>query len=108
MARVEYLYLSEKGGRSFCNSLVVFGAVRLWDTRRFKIWYPHHFFFPFQLDFLWGCFQLGMWPLIIQSKGTSGEVSDEGKLLKWLLNLAGWDEPGDWDYIYTAIYKRQN
>lgn len=55
VARVEeYLYLSEKGGRSFCNSLVVFGAVRLWDTRRFKIWYPHHFFFSFPTGFSLG------------------------------------------------------
>ena len=65
------------------------------------------FFFPFQLDFLWGCFQLGMWPLIIQSKGTSGEVSDEGKLLKWLLKLEGWDELGDWNYIYTLLYIKE-
>jgi len=48
-----------------------------------------------------------MWPLIIQSKGTSGEVSDEGKLLKWLLKLEGWDELGDWNYIYTLLYIKE-
>lgn len=64
---------------------VVFGAGEFFqDTRRFKIWYPHHFFFSFPTGFFSGgaAFNLGCGLWCLQSKGTSGEVSDEGKLIE--------------------------
>ena len=62
VVEIEYLHLRErKVGHSLTavkhsSSL---WAVRLWEIRRFKIWYPHHFFSLANWIFSGGAFNLG-------------------------------------------------